>query len=178
MPESTRLPRFRPVLKALLIEGLSARFIADGRSMLPTIRDGDTLLVEPVQPESIRCGDVLVAEYPSAIRAHRVVTLPAAGGRAFVMRGDALPLPDAPISPERILGRVAGVERDGRRRPIRGSLVQFRVFLRRTLVLIRSHLPGRLARMVTPGFRVPCIINERVCAPMRVIRGRGSGAGI
>lgn len=178
MPETTRALRFRPVLKALLSEGLSARFIADGRSMLPTIRDGDTLLVEPVQPESIGCGDLLVAEYPSAIRAHRVVALPGAERREFLMRGDALPLPDAPVSPERILGRVAGVKRAGRRRPIRGSLVQFRVFLRRTLVLIRSHLPGRLARMVKPGFPVRRIINERVFAPMRVIRGRGSGAGI
>ena len=73
MPEIRQGLRFQPVLRTLLEDGLTVRFRAGGRSMLPTIHDGDTLVVEPVNPASIRRGDVVVAEGPACVRAHRVV---------------------------------------------------------------------------------------------------------
>ena len=107
MPDFHGNPRFQPLVRQLLGQGLSVRFTASGRSMLPTIRDGDQLLVEPVNPSSIRRGDVVLAEYRGLMRAHRVIELPSDDRSAFVMRGDALLSPDAPLDTKQILGRVA-----------------------------------------------------------------------
>ena len=140
MPEITGRLRFQPVLRALLDDGLSVRFEAGGRSMLPTIRDGDTLVVEPVDPASISRGDVIVVGGPFSVRAHRVVSFADHGSGSIILRGDALLAPDAPVSPERILGRVAGVERNGRRQAVRGPVVHAEVFLRRSLMAVRRSL--------------------------------------
>ncbi|MFV2074055.1 MAG: S24/S26 family peptidase, partial [Thermoanaerobaculales bacterium] len=120
MPEVTGRLRFQPVLGALLDDGLTVRFEAGGRSMLPTIRDGDTLVVEPVNPAAISRGDVIVVGGPFSVRAHRVVGEGDRSSGALILRGDALQVRDAPASPERILGRVTGVERHGRRHAVQG----------------------------------------------------------
>jgi len=140
MSEATGRPQFQPVLRTLLGDGLTVRFRASGCSMLPTICDGDTLVVEPVDPASIRRDDVIVVETPGSVRAHRVVSEGDRPNGAFILRGDALQVPDAPISPEQILGRVAEVKRDGRRRTVCGPLVRARAFLRRSLVAVRDFL--------------------------------------
>ncbi len=134
MPETPGRLRFQPVLRSLLADGLTVRFEAGGRSMLPTIHDGDTLVVEPVDPATIECGDVIVVEGPVCVRAHRVIG--AGDDRAFVMQGDALRMADAPV-----LGKVAGVERYGQRRSVQGPVVKARVFLRRSLMAARKCLP-------------------------------------
>ena len=139
MPETPGRLRFQPVLRALLNDGQTVRFEAPGRSMLPTIHDGDTLVVEPVDPATIECGDVIVVEGPVCVRAHRVIG--AGDDGAFVMQGDALRMADAPVNPENVLGKVAGVERFGQRRSVQGPVVKARIFLRRSLVAVRRCLP-------------------------------------
>jgi len=141
VPESAGRLRFQPVLRSLLAEGLTVRFEAGGRSMLPTIHDGDTLVVAPVDPASIERGDVIVVEGPTCVRAHRVVGEENGGDPTLLLRGDAQRLMDAPVCPDRVLGRVVGLERRGARRPLRGPIVQARVFLRRSLMAVRGCFP-------------------------------------
>ncbi len=141
MLDATMGLRFQPVLRSLLEEGLTVRFEAGGRSMLPTIHDGDTLVVEPVDPSSIERGDVLVVEGSKCVRAHRVVGGVGRDGGTLIIRGDALRLPDAPSASEKVLGRVAEVERNGCRRVIHGPIVGAKVFLRRSLMAVRRCLP-------------------------------------
>ena len=140
MPEIRQSLRFQPVLRTILEDGLTVHFRAGGRSMLPTIQDGDTLVVEPVNPAAIRRGDVVVAEGPVGVRAHRVVGDGDPRSGAIILRGDALQVCDHPVLPGQILGRVAEVRRNGRSHAIRGTLVHARVFLRRLLVALRDSL--------------------------------------
>jgi hypothetical protein len=84
--------------------------------MLPFLRDGDLLDVQPAAPAGIGIGDVLCYEPPSGgLCLHRVI---AREKRGFVTRGDALAhvetVPDAAV-----LGVVTAVEREGRRRSLR-----------------------------------------------------------
>lgn len=114
-------------LPNLIIEclraGLPVRFRARGASMLPTIRSGDTLLVAPMDPDRLRPGDiVLCAAAPSRLLVHRVVEIirrsdPGQAGAeaAFRMQGDGCPQPDPLVMSGRVLGKVAAVERRGRR---------------------------------------------------------------
>jgi len=129
--EVTAGPRFDGVCVAMLRGGLTVRFRAPGTSMLPTIHDDDVLTVEAVDVSRVRRGDVLVVSAPSFIHAHRVVRVPKRGDGFFLLRGDSLTSCDAPVPSEYVLGRVAWVERGGRRFPVRGIPVWFRTAFRR-----------------------------------------------
>jgi hypothetical protein len=121
--------------------------------MLPTIRSRDTLLVEPVEPATVRRGDILL--YASGLRlfAHRVVAIirpraePGCAGCTparelrFLLRGDNCPRPDPPVEGGQVLGRVTAVERSGRRMDPSGPGAFVRISLHR----LRRCLQGALA---------------------------------
>ena len=69
---------FRALAYDLLRAGHSLRFQAQGRSMLPTIQDGDVLQVAPVQPQQLRRGDIVLVDLQQGgagkLRAHRLVS--------------------------------------------------------------------------------------------------------
>ncbi len=82
---------FTAVVDSLLAEGLSVRFRAGGRSMLPTVRDGDCVTVAPVDARAVAVGDVLLCRTPRGPVAHRVASIGAQqlGARPlqFTLRG-------------------------------------------------------------------------------------------
>ena len=51
---------FGALIGSLLSEGLGFRFRARGRSMQPTIQDGEILHVKPVSVETLRKGDIVL----------------------------------------------------------------------------------------------------------------------
>jgi hypothetical protein len=81
--------------------------------MQPLIRDGDVLLVQPVDASALRVGDtVLFLPEPGRVLVHRVIRVRATReGRRLTVQGDARPRPDGEIAESRVLGRVAAVER-------------------------------------------------------------------
>lgn len=101
-------------LSAELIESAGRlRFRAHGRSMWPFVRDGDVLLVTKVGVDQLRVGDIVLHQAATgAVLAHRVVGRDGEG--RWLTRGDALIPLDPPVVSERLLGRVACVERHGR----------------------------------------------------------------
>jgi len=95
------------------------RFRAGGRSMLPTVRDGDCVTVAPVDPRAVAVGDVLFCRTRRGPIAHRVARISGAqpgDGRpqAFMLRGDAALENDRPVAAPDVIGRVVSVDRDGR----------------------------------------------------------------
>lgn len=76
----------------------------DGASMLPAIAPGHPVIVEcGIEPA---IGDVAVFEFQTRIGVHRV----AGRGADWVLTwGDANALPDQPIAPGRVIGRVRNV---------------------------------------------------------------------
>ncbi len=102
--------------------------------MYPSIREGELVTVEPVVSSDVTLGDIVLYCSERGLIAHRVVEVTpsqaqsspnrAAGfslrassspdAKVFRLQGDASLSCDEPVTAERILGRVVGVERDGR----------------------------------------------------------------
>jgi hypothetical protein len=88
-------------------------------------------VVEPT--EGARIGDIVLTLAERGLTAHRVI---ARRGDDLVTRGDNAPAPDAPVHVSRVIGRVAGVERDGRTFAPR-RWWRFAIALRRSLAGMR-----------------------------------------
>ncbi len=103
------------LLEAVLGKGCLFRFCAHGGSMMPFVRDGDTLTIAPLGDRPPRLGEVVAFSCPTeeGIRLviHRIVGRRRNG---FVVRGDAEGCIPEIVSPENILGRLVKVQRDGR----------------------------------------------------------------
>ena len=90
--------------------------------MHPTIANGETIIIEPVDPSEIRWGDIILYRTKTGVIAHRVISIlrdtssvlsPQASSLLFIHRGDAFETPDEPVRPDQVLGRVVSVERNG-----------------------------------------------------------------
>lgn len=109
---------FRDLCGRLIARGHVVRFRAEGWSMYPTIRHGETVDVAAVDAADIRRGDVLLCRMGSGFVAHRVMqfTRTAKAVSVLVLRGDAAFARDRPIASADVLGTVIATTRDGRRR--------------------------------------------------------------
>lgn len=85
-----------------------------GRSMLPTLRAGDTLTLAP-EGSRVRCGDIVVYRSGAALISHRVLAcLPQASGPVYLTKGDNQFSLDPPVASAEIIGVVCAVTRRGR----------------------------------------------------------------
>lgn len=140
----------------LLGGGHRVRFRAPGRSMHPTIRDGEAITVAPVAAEAVRRGDIVLYRLDRSVIAHRVAGIErdAAKGLRFMLRGDACGGRDAPVAAGQVLGRVVAVERGGRTQGLYTKRAQMRysahALASRLKGLIRSRFP-RLAGRLQAG---------------------------
>jgi hypothetical protein len=92
------------------------RICVTGRSMLPSVRPGDILLVRNQELEQIVPGDIVLFAQNEQLLTHRVVGDNRWGETSFlVTRGDALLANDPPVFTHQLLGRVAAIFRDGLR---------------------------------------------------------------
>jgi signal peptidase I len=100
----------------LLGRGKRVRFRAPGRSMYPTIRENEAITVEPVAPQDVKVGDIILYRSEQSVVAHRVMRIETGKGDTlrFILREDTLGTLDAPVEAEQILGKVVSVERAGR----------------------------------------------------------------
>ena len=114
---------FPDVVIDMLKRGYGVCFRARGRSMNPTIQEGEKIAVEPVAPANVRAGHIVLYRSDRGVIAHRVVkiqrrrgdsrTVPTGEALIFLLRGDASRTCDEPIESTQILGKVVSVERDG-----------------------------------------------------------------
>jgi signal peptidase I len=123
---------FPELITELLQDGYKVSFSAPGHSMYPTIMANETILVEPIDPENVQQGDIILYQTNGRLIAHRVVginmlidnsslSFPDFGHqlsarrplRFFFFRGDALSTCDKPVKFDQILGKVVSVERNG-----------------------------------------------------------------
>ena len=107
--------RFTHILADLLASGQTVRFTAPGHSMHPVIRNGDVLLVTPLE-RTARPGDILLyRDAGGRPVAHRLIGFAAEDDSlSLVLKGDSAAAPDLPVRPAQVLGRVSALERDGR----------------------------------------------------------------
>ncbi len=106
-------PLLADLMQSVLAKDKSFRFQAKGTSMYPFIRDGDIIVVSPLNLEEPHLGDVVACLRPNTDRlvVHRI--LKAQSSRYF-LQGDNVPSDDGWLPRDRLLGRVVRVERNGR----------------------------------------------------------------
>jgi len=97
----------------LLSQGATVRFRPSGRSMYPSIREGEIITVEPVEASDVKLGDIVLYRSERGLIAHRVIEIASRDARVFRVRGDASLSCDQPVAAHQILGRVVGVKRNG-----------------------------------------------------------------
>jgi hypothetical protein len=118
---------FLAVIDDALTSGTMVRFRAEGSSMYPAIRDGETITVVAVCPDEVVRGDVLLCRHGTRVLAHRVVGVAINGTeRLFQLKGDAKIECDAPVGARAIVGAVINVRRNGRLIPLRGRAPHMR----------------------------------------------------
>lgn len=103
---------FLELITELLQEGYKVNFSAPGHSMYPTIMANETIMVEPIDPGTVRLGDIVLYRTNSRLVAHRVIGIENEIND-FVLRGDASLTCDASVKSEQILGKVISIERNG-----------------------------------------------------------------
>ncbi|MFB6108866.1 MAG: signal peptidase I [Haloplanus sp.] len=107
------------------VVGAEGSYVVLTASMTPDIAPGDVVVVDDVDPQTVRVGDVIVFEKRAGDRipvTHRVVAIDtdADGQRVFQTKGDANEDPDAaPVPAARVVGRVRFVI------PVIGHVIQF-----------------------------------------------------
>ena len=125
---------FPELITELLQDGYKVSFSAPGHSMYPTIMANETILVEPIDPETVKQGDIILYRTNGRLVAHRVVGInmliddsslsysdfgaqssALSPLRFFILRGDASSTCDKPVKFDQILGKVVSVERKGYR---------------------------------------------------------------
>ena len=89
------------------------RLQVTGWSMLPTVRPGDTLIVERVDRSVLIQGDIILVSRDRRLFAHRLLSkdVETAG---FLTRGDAMTSADPPVGDNQVLGRISFILRKGR----------------------------------------------------------------
>src|SRR5262245_52432116 len=104
---------FVDVVTDLLRRGYRVRFRAEGASMHPTIRGGETITFGPVS--EITIGDIALYRTERGLIAHRVVGIRKGHGSAaaLVMRGEAGGSTEEAVQERQVLGKVVTVERNG-----------------------------------------------------------------
>lgn len=90
--------------------GASLRVQVAGSSMQPTLRPGDTLLLERGTVASVRPGDLLTVQIGSQLQTHRLLRRTASH---LYTRGDACVQSDPPTPTTALIGRVQQIERSG-----------------------------------------------------------------
>jgi hypothetical protein len=107
---------FHLLTSELIAGGYGLRFQAVGRSMLPTIQDGDIVHVRPVAGDMLKIGDIVLLRTGEQFKAHRIIRK---RGQFYITRGDAGVDIDGEIRCDQILGRVIAKESVSSRRLVR-----------------------------------------------------------
>src|SRR5437762_4047697 len=100
---------FAQLAGELIASGKGFRFQARGRSMFPSIEDGDVLHVAPAGTARLKIGDIVLFKKDGEFKAHRIVGKDKSK-ECFITRGDAGMQTDGMVSRESIVGRVVAVE--------------------------------------------------------------------
>ena len=92
------------------------RLRVTGWSMFPSVRPGDTLMIERMELGRVDCGDIVLFERRALLFVHRVVRK---SGAKILTRGDAMPQADPEVEENELLGRVRLILRHGKRIEVR-----------------------------------------------------------
>lgn len=140
------------------IAGYRFFYIRSG-SMEPAVKMGSLVVVQPLEAEDVRQGDVITyrSENGGSLTTHRVDHLTSGGEGLpfFYTRGDANTIPDPqPVQPRQLVGRVALTV------PYLGYLLGY-IHTREGLAI----LFGLAVLIVVSGLIRSCLTGKQKCSP-------------
>jgi signal peptidase len=107
--------------REVVSEGPSWRAKSRGESMYPLIKNGDTLLIEPMKAEEVNPGDIVIYRVPSgSFIAHRFIKRNSSG--SLITNGDSMRQYDKLVAEEQVFGKVVQIERNSRVLKLEGRL--------------------------------------------------------
>ena len=119
--------------KDIFSQGKSARFQAKGWSMRPFIRDGDFLVVSPIENSSIKRGDVVFCiTTENKVIVHRVIKKykkDKDNRITMLIKGDATFSSPEKVEMQNVLGKVVEVERNGQKKRLDTKFYQIKGLL-------------------------------------------------
>lgn len=86
-----------------------------GKSMQPTLREGDILFLDGVAAESIKQGDLAVFKQGEKLICHRIVGKKAEEGKTFFLEKGDNCFAGGRISADQVIGRVSQIYRGSRK---------------------------------------------------------------
>ena len=122
--EKCKKADFVELSKEIMDKGACLRFRPEGGSMHPFIRDGDFLVVRPIENSSIKIGDVVFCStVGNRVIVHRVISKHRKdGSMTILIKGDACFGPPESVNAQDVLGKVVAIERNGRERRVDADL--------------------------------------------------------
>lgn len=110
MPSDTLAFADLPELSDLLLKLDKTRLRIASRSMVPTLRPGDEIVVEPVPIEALRTGDLILFRHQGLLICHRLVEVSEHSG-TLLARGDATSSAGQQIAPDQVVGKVVNIRK-------------------------------------------------------------------
>lgn len=99
-----------PEVSDLLLLHQRVRLRIASRSMAPTLRPGDEIVVEPVSIEALLTGDLILFEHTGQLICHRLVEV-SGHPCTLLARGDAATGPAQRIGRDQVLGKVVSIRK-------------------------------------------------------------------
>ena len=128
-----------------------------GESMYPLIKNGDTLLIDPLKADELNPGDIAFYRLPSGnFVAHRFIKINSSG--LLLTNGDSLRQYDELVAEEQVFGKVIQIEHNGRALKLVGRLNNLNTRL--ITLLARYRVPFQITLKKTLG-RVQCLVGQR-----------------
>lgn len=97
---------------SLLAEGKVIKIRADGYSMYPSVKPGSVVHIHPVTEDTTPMpGEIVAWKRESGFVVHRLIRIIKNDGNIlYVTRGDSCANEDAPISADKVVGKVIRIE--------------------------------------------------------------------
>lgn len=125
-----------------------------GKSMAPSLRPNDVVIIEPVSPDELRPGDIVLFRSERGVLLHRFLGYTPQGW--LLTQGDACISPDPPWPPEALLGKAVGIERNGQVRsiPCHSFRLKLREIFRKGALWVNYFLRLLFALAIIKAFMV------------------------
>jgi hypothetical protein len=160
------------LIQAQLALGAVLKFRVVSGSMAPLVAPGDEVVVAATSVESLRPGDIIVAQAPGRpFVVHRLVAIqPAPEGNGFITRGDRSGMADPAWRADALVGRAVAVQRGDRMIDLARGRGRMAVVVQGWLARIEaaSYQAGRSLASGAFGARLPRL-GGLVRAPFRAL---------
>lgn len=97
--------------RSLLNDNATVKLRLGGYSMYPSLIPGDVAIIQKVESDKLKPGQVIVFEQRDRWIAHRIIRISREQSLVIQTQGDSVPKKDNPIHENDILGAVIEIER-------------------------------------------------------------------